>query len=308
MPEGIISEPAAPTESGSVVQEPVGQAVTQAIADQKTGEASKVFLDSLPESLRGHESLKTVKGTADLATQFINQQSLIGNSLRIPTEDTAEEQRNAFYSKLSEVPGVVRLPGEDADDAQQREFLSKIGVPATPNEYKLEAPEGYTPDQEYIQNATQKAHELNLSNKQFNEFIKMEAEAEKAAQIAQQEYIESAKNTLKSIWSNDYDNRVAGATNAMRVYREEMPEFAAELDAISSNPLFVKILSDLGQQLQERGHAGMQSAGNYGLTVEDAKLKISEIMSNPDHPYFKGDQEQISYMLKLNEIVAGSGE
>ena len=44
------------------------------------------------------------------------------------------------------------------------------------------------------------------------------------------------------------------------------------------------------------------------MSVDDAKMKMSEIRGNPDHVFHKGDEEAVNYMLKLNEILAGASE
>jgi hypothetical protein len=85
-----------------------------------------------------------------------------------------------------------------------------------------------------------------------------------------------------------------------------MPQYAAELESYANNPLIIKLLSDVGETLQEKGHAGMQAANNYGMTVSDAKMKKEEIMTNPDHPYHNGETEAVTYMYKLQEIIASA--
>jgi len=280
-------------------------AVADALQEEVHAKANAEFLAMLPEELRDVPALKSVKDASDLATQFINQQGLIGNSLRIPSEDTSAEQKQAFYDKLTSVPGVVRIPDESADDGVKKEFQQKLGVPSTPDEYKVVAPEGTTLEADYLQGLTKRAHELGLNNEQVNKIVAEDIAANKASQEQYEDYVNKSRTALKSIWAQDYDTRVAGATNAMRVYAQEMPEFAQELQSVADNPLFVKMLSDLGASLQEQGHAGMQAANNYGMSVAEAEQKISEIMSNPQHPYFQGDAETVARVLKYHEIVAG---
>jgi hypothetical protein len=280
--------------------------VSEALKDKAAQAANAQLLAGLPEEIRDHQSLKSVKGVEDLATQFVNQQSMIGNSLRIPTKDTSEEATAAFYKKLMDVPGVVRLPGEDADEAVWSEFNAKVGVPATADEYSIQLPEGTTLEPEFLQEATTTAHALSLNNKQLNAILKTEIESRAAAAEAHENYVIESKQALKSVWSDDYDNRIAGASQAYRLYKQDFPEYAAELESVKDNPIFVKLLSDIAGAMQEAGHAGIQAASNYGMSVEDAKIKRAEIQNNKNHDYFKGDEEAVNYMLKLNQIIAGA--
>ena len=280
--------------------------VSDALAEKAAQADNAALLAGLPEGIRDHQSLKSVKGVEDLATQFVNQQSMIGNSLRIPSKDTDAETTDAFYKKLTDVPGVIRMPGEDADDSVWGEFNAKIGVPATADEYKVMLPEGQTVDPDYLQQATQAAHALKLSNKQFNLALQQEMSQTAANVEAQENFVNGSKQSLKSIWSDDYDTRIAGATQALRLYKQDFPDYADQLDAVKDNPIFVKLLSDVAGAMQEAGHAGVQAAGNYGMSVEDARLKRSEIQNNREHDYFKGDEEAVNYMLKLNQIITGA--
>ena len=80
MSEGIMGvDPAV----DPAIAKPVAPAVVDALNEQQHAQANSEFLKSLPEALRETPSLKNVKGVEDLATQFVNQQSLLGNSLRI---------------------------------------------------------------------------------------------------------------------------------------------------------------------------------------------------------------------------------
>jgi len=302
MPDPILTpEPVSTTQT----KEPISPAITDALADKTFQESNTAFLETLPEALRDVPSMKGVKDATDLATQFVNQQNLLGSSLRIPTEDTSAEQKESFYQKLVDVPGVIRVPGDGASEEQIKQFKSQLGVPETPDSYSIKVPEGTQLDAEYIQSVTKRGHELNLTNDQLNKIVADDLAQQASTAEAYTDYVNKSREALKSIWSSDYDTRVAGATNAMRIYAQQMPEFSDELQSVADNPLFVKMLSDLGENLQEKGHAGMQTAGNYGMSVEEAQEKISEIMSNDNHPYFQGDKDAVERMLKYNEIVAG---
>src|SRR3990170_781823 len=77
-------------------------------ADWRTG---------LPDDLRSHTALADIKDVGGLAKSFVNAQSLIGRSVRIPGEDASAEDREAFYQSLTKVPGVARLPDGNDEKA-----------------------------------------------------------------------------------------------------------------------------------------------------------------------------------------------
>ena len=66
---------------------------------------------AIPEDVRGSPSLQNIESIEDLATQFVNAQGLIGNSIRIPSDNASDEDRAAFRQKLLEKVEVSVSPG-----------------------------------------------------------------------------------------------------------------------------------------------------------------------------------------------------
>ena len=71
-------------------------------ADTSTEETPKEtsWLDSIPEEFRDKPSFTKYKSLEDFSKGYDNVTKMVGNSVRIPTEESTEEELNEFYTKL----------------------------------------------------------------------------------------------------------------------------------------------------------------------------------------------------------------
>lgn len=288
------------------VQEPV-----QAPVEQSAPVESSSFISSLPEDLRNDASLADFKDVTGLAKSYVSSQRMLGNSVRIPGEDASAEAHNEFLQKIQQVPGVVKLPnGENADEVNA--FYQKLGKPASAEEYNFSSVEGQEVDINTISNFKDMAHQLNLTNQQADALVKFEVERERQYAEGLEESRNASMNSLKEKWGPDYNNRIEGAKAALSMYEDQFPEAVAELKAgaLGNNPAVVSMLSELYGSLKESGaNVPATTATNYGMSSEEAKSQINEILSNPQHDYWVGGnqerQKAIERMTKLNTIAYG---
>lgn len=241
------------------------------------------FKDSLPEDLRSDSSLADIKDIESLAKSYINAQRMLGSSVRIPGEDAGKEQLDAFYAKLSKIPGVARIDGDDKSD-----LFAKLGRPESPENYKIDLPEGVEiADPELLGDFRKLSHELGLTQEQVSKIAEFDLQREVARAEAMDRARTSAESELRSLWGADFNNRMEGAKATARVLSEQFPDAMQELihGPAGNNPAFLSILSQLGSALQESGAVDLKGSVNYGTAPAEAMEKIDEIMGNKAHPY-----------------------
>ena len=90
--------------------------------------------DSVDESYR--DSVKDFKDINGLVKSYQSAQSMLGSSIRIPTDDASKEAKDEFYSRLSQVPGLTRLPNKDDPEAMNQ-FYNSLGRPESKDGYKI---------------------------------------------------------------------------------------------------------------------------------------------------------------------------
>jgi hypothetical protein len=92
---------------------------------------------SLPEEIRGEESIKNFKDVADLTKGFIETKKLVGNATKIPKADAKPEEWDAFHAKLGRPESAdkyeIKVPEgakwDDATDVKVKELFFKAGLP-----------------------------------------------------------------------------------------------------------------------------------------------------------------------------------
>ena len=282
---------------------------------QETQEASTTttqdFISSLPEDLREDPSIKDFKDPAALAKSYISAQRMLGSSIRIPGEDASEEAKQEFYKKLESVPGITRLPDpEDKESLDQ--FYSRLGRPESPDNYKYELPEGIEPDPVAIEEFSNLAFELGLSSEQAQKLAQFDAQRAQRQIEEMSKSKESADAILRQTWGHDYDNRMESAKAVVETYSKQFPDAVKELVSgpAGNNPAVLAMLSDLGKALNETGALQGQTKLQFGLTPEDAKMKLDEIMANKSHPYWDdtnpNHRDAVERVYKLNQAITGS--
>lgn len=257
--------------------------VNESVEKEVVESTSSDWRSSISEEFRGDDILKDVKSIDDLAKGYIHAQRSMGSMVRIPGEDAGEEQLNAFYSKLEKIPGVVKFDEEDTSSVYE-----KLGKPSDVDGYEIKQDlPADTYDSEQLGTFKNLSHELGLNNSQFNKLLEFEQSRMDHMIKSREESRGKAEEALKSQWGNDYANRLAGAKAAIETYKESNPEAVEALvnSEAGNNPVFLQILSELGKNMQESGHPNLQNSTSYGMTPDDAKAKIEEIIGNKSHPY-----------------------
>ncbi len=289
--------------SEAATQDPTS---TSSDASTSTGGTTGSFHESLSEDIRDNPTLKDIKDVNTLAKSYIDAQSYVGSSVRIPGEDASDEAREEFYGKLTQVPGVVRLPKDEDKDAWSS-FYTRLGKPESAMGYKYELPESEFASQEALVNFHQEAFDLNLTNSQVKGIVSHRLKELAKDKQVYEDRVEGTTSIMKKEWGADYENRLAGAKSMLRVMKEKFPDFKTRgLDAIfESSPIVQAVMSELGEHYKEQGHVDFKGTNNYGVSPNDAKIQIEEIRANKKHPFHSGDPEAVKKMQKLYEASVG---
>lgn len=275
-----------------------------------TTESTTSWKESLSEDLRNDASLQDINDISSLAKGYVSAQRLVGSSIRIPSEDAGQEQLNEFYSKLEKVPGIARLDG--SDEAKQQ-LYNKLGRPAEAKDYNLQLPEGIAADETTLNGFKELAHKVGLSNEQAQNLVQYEAQRVAQYNNNMNQQRTHAEQVLKQQWGNDYDNRLSGAKAAAKVFLDQYPDQMTDLmqGPAGNNPALLSILSQLAESLQEKGNVQLSTTPKYGMTPDEARIKIDEIMANKSHPYHQagdpGHRDAVDRVRRLFEACYPEG-
>lgn len=242
------------------------------------------WYDALPEDTRGLIQNKGWKDPVDVINSYSNLEKLLG-------ADKAGR-------------GLV-LPKEDADASEWGKVYDRLGRPTSPDGYKLPVPEGDTG--EFAKVAAGKFHELGLTAKQaealagwYNEQAGgMTAAAQ--AQLMQQSEADMA--TLESEWGQNYDANIEASRRAVR----EFGFSEQELDAMErglGTANMMKKFAEIGKRLGESQFVEGKNSGNFGMSPEAARVRISQLKADPDwtSKYLNGNADAKAELERLMKV------
>lgn len=243
----------------------------------------------LPEDMRGLKTLEKFDGLENLAKGYVNLEKLHGGSIKIPGDDAKPEDWSAFYSKL--------------------------GRPEKPEDYGIEVnlPEGHEQDKEAEGRFLKVAHDVGLTKGQAEKLIQFGitenlSQADKATTLNLAS-TEEARGVLREKWGATFERNEALAQRALSEFGSK--ELTALLEdkefKFGNNPAVVEVFASIGRALLEDGHI---SGEEVGMTVDGAKSKIAEIMGDPKHAYFNGDdpghKQAVDYMQGLHQQASAA--
>lgn len=84
--------------------------------------------EGLSDEYRGNESLANIPDIDTLAKSYLDAQSYMGGSIRIPSDDAGEDDWSSFNQKLTDkVPTLMNIPSDEAE--ARTALLSRLGRP-----------------------------------------------------------------------------------------------------------------------------------------------------------------------------------
>lgn len=225
-----------------------------------------------------------------------------------------------FRQKLS---NAVILPGKDASEEEVAEFHGRLGVPRSPDGYRIELPDdlpdGLVPtdeDEARINSFFQAMHKAGATPATVQTAIDWYYEglqvavARANAEVAQAK--QASEAALRKEWGGDYDRNLEVAKRAVAEFGGQ--EFAEFLDgsvvggvAVGDRPEFVRAFAAIGLRMGESGiHLGMDG-GAQPAAEEQLKDLTSQIHDALD----RGHSDRVrSLSLKrdaLAERLYGAG-
>jgi len=250
------------------------------------GAAPADWRASLPEDIRGWQEVKDAPDAATFYKQVGDMRSRMGRSITVPGEDAGTEAREQFYQKLQkQVPGLIPTP-DYGNEETAKSTLRQMGAPEDANGYERVRVDGIDIPDDRWSLLTSAAAEAGLTKGQFKKVIEKVAEAEQAGDIANHEQFRKDMDSLNLEWGLTKEGKVSAIKNLLG--RTGAPE--GLLESVESGTAGANTLRWLNSVLgglngENNNFYNQEGEGNSLMSPSDAKMAISEIRSNKDHPY-----------------------
>jgi len=249
--------------------------------------------DNLDESIRDSETLAQVPDIPTLAKSYLDSQSHIGNSIRIPSEEASEDDWGAFNDKLkSKVPTLMNKP--DLEDPEQlAQVYEMLGRPQDTKGYEVETDEAML----------ETAHKLGLSKSQLKGLVDHIGERSTQTSEERAKELKTGHTALSEEWGMAYDQRVATAVATLR--KTGAPESlldAAETGKVGADT--IKWAYSVGKALGSENPnflADGKGGKNAKVTPSEAHSRLTEIRNNKDHAF--NDRTNPNHKDALQEVL-----
>lgn len=263
---------------------------------------------ALPEDIRTSPALKDVKDVGALAKNYLEAQSSLGRSIRMPSKEAGDEDRAAFRAKLLEQGaefGVIAVPSDGEDDAP---FYTALGRPAEATEYEVPTidGQGMQLDETEVNQFRSIAHGAGVSKKQFKKVVEGMAKARLESALAAKDVQDKGMAELKTEWGEAFTERQTQVGKMLELQKAPAALQAAfksgKVDAASARWLY-DVLSSFGDEPIELTQQGKRG-GSSLITQTEALERVDEIEKkirdmNPGSPEYEGlVQRRIQLLAK----------
>jgi len=259
--------------------------VTQSVADD--------WRSSIPEEIRGHKSLDTIKDVGSLAKGYVNAQSMIGAD-------------------------KIALPGKHATDDDWNNVYTKLGRPEEPSGYELSnnLPEGQEPNEKMLEWFKGTAHKAGLSPRQaqivLQDYNEMNQSQSSVDTGQAEQMVMDTETELKKEYGQAFEDRMStGNAVAKQFGAEGIDEIQlADGRTLGDHPDIIKMMVNIGQFMKEKmGEDTLEGVKSNGaMAPSEAAAKLAEIRApggplwdarHPEHDWY------VQESLRLTEITIG---
>ena len=249
----------------------------------------------LPDDLKENATLQKFKDVGGLSTSYLAMQEMLGSRVKMPSEESTEDELTEFYSKL--------------------------GRPESPDKYEINIPtdggtsEQVVYDQTLYDGFLQEAHKHGLTNKQaqaaidFYNHMGVDQKINSDAALSQARV--NAETALKKEWGPaQYDKNLALSRRAFNRFADDDLKKFVNDNGIANNVAMIKFLHKIGTAFSDPNMAGDgKDAGS--VDTDSARIEIDAMMKDKTHKYHASlfdpkdakHDEAIAYRDHLYDVV-----
>jgi hypothetical protein len=243
--------------SGSVdVATPIQESNTATQSNTSSGEFN--FRDHISDEFKSSKTLEQYKDLNGLVKSHIELNKMLGDRVKLPSENSTPEEINKFYAKLG------RPEAMDKYEFKNPEQL----------------PEGFQLNEAGTTKFKELAFKLGLTQKQANElrgyYVNEAIEQHKSTYVSKEKMEEEFVNKGKEKFGDKYDNVI---NNASKVMKENLSEEQrASLDKMDNEQLLA--VSELINNLSNKYIKQDTIDNNYkpANTLDDQKNELTKLL------------------------------
>lgn len=204
---------------------------------------------------------------------------------------------------------TVMLPKDENDTEGWKTLTSKLGVPESPDGYKLPMPEGS--DDGFAKTAAKWFHEAGVPPRQASKIAEAwnnwVGEQVKAGETADRAESDKQMTALAQEWGKDFD---AKKELAQRGYASFAKKFGLDdkaalerAESVLGAANLTKFFTGLGTLDSEAAFAGTDGGGTFRMSKADAQKQVDQIIADRSSGKINDFAWRKEYEPKLNELA-----
>ena len=223
------------------------------------------LVESLPEELRGNETIQNTKSLESLASQLVNAQSALGTKrIEQPKEDWGDEEWDKWYDNVRPKDDTYKIPE-----------VAIEGVEAVPEL-----------TEESQDELVQFAGEMGLSQRQFDKlyqrYIELGIQGDNITKEQTATTIKEQRQSIQMDWGENYDNNLKQANAAYEALSQEIPEIKELVEGnagVANHPAVLKLFHKIADSTRDAlpPAANNPASGFANDTVHGVKTAIQEL-------------------------------
>ena len=200
------------------------------------------------------------------------------------------------------------VPKDDAPPEEWAKFSKALGVPETPDGYKLPVPEGDTG--EFAKVAAQMMHKAGIPPReatalaaQWNDYMTQQASQAQAqqAQAADREFGEVVASWGPEAEANLELGKRAAAQFIPAANAQERQQLLSKIEGAVGTATMLKMFAAIGKGLGEHKVVDAGGGASFGMSPAEANAKIQSLKGDREWvaKYLSGDRAKIDEMQRL---------
>jgi len=230
--------------------------------------------------------------------------------------DTPEKLFSSFQNANSLITGGEKLimPKDEADPNWQAVY-NRLGRPEKSDGYRMpvfkDLPKGLEVNLEGFKPTLEKLHAAGASQKvieiAINDYVAEKVEVHNGSYKKIEDANTAAQALLRKEWGTGYDANAQLADKTLIHGAKGDKDLSKRLaEKYGNDPDMIRVLANLGNEFHE-DVMGIGSSRPGDLTPAAAQMKINEILQNPGHAYFNGQDpahnQAVEQVTQLHQLV-----
>ncbi len=182
--------------------------------------------------------------------------------------------------KLVGAKTTLKIPDEHSTPEEIAAYRKAIGVPDTPQDYRITRPEAALTgwDETAEQNFLAKMHELGTPPHTVQAILNWYGEYVSEQHRAWHREAEATQQELRRDWGPDYAANLGVANRAIQQYGGDALVDLFAQNGMGRHPLVVKTFAAIGKELME--HGAIPATGIAHMTPEEAQERLKTLQAD----------------------------